>query len=177
MSDTNDTDYSSLNQEVESVSEGKTYAIKKRFFTFQNMFFWFAGIVSLLPFNTLVSMDSFWRSKFKSNATAVYPFISNGGGLVALIFYEKLNRLFSFKTQLKIFPIITASTFPLLYTIGILIPKNDSSWWGIKNIIFMMVVFFQCFINSMLQVSITLVIQVLINIDYSYDLYIQLWSK
>lgn len=106
-----DIDYSSVNS-----SDTVTY--KKKLISEQSLFFWMAGLTSLLPFTTLISMDDFWKEKFRHDATNFYPFFSNGGGLIALIFYDNLNKLASFKTQLKIYPIIVGLTFPLLYCLG-----------------------------------------------------------
>jgi uncharacterized membrane protein (DUF485 family) len=123
-----------------SISD-RTVHYKKKFISDQSMFFWVAGLTTLLPFTTLVSMDDFWKKSFRQDATNFYPFFSNGGGLIALIFYDKLNRMASFKTQLKAFPVIVGLSFPLLFAIGeTFSTKEEKSWLAGKNIAFLAIV-------------------------------------
>lgn len=137
------------------LSTGRTVAYKKKCISDQSLFFWVAGLTTLLPFTTLVSMDEFWKKNFRQDATNFYPFFSNGGGLLALIFYDKLNRMASFKTQLKVFPIVVGMSFPLLFALGEFFKtEKEQSWLAWKNITFLAIIVLQCLINTILQVRI-----------------------
>ena len=76
-----------------SLSSFKTKCISDH-----TIFFWLAGLSTLLPFTTLISMDDFWKKNFRDDATNFYPFFSNGAGLVALVFFDKINKRFGFKS-------------------------------------------------------------------------------
>ena len=113
-----------------------------------------SGLTTLLPFTVLLSMDQFWRDKFNQDATKYYPFIANGSGLLALLFYDKLNRIASFKTQIKWYPVIVGLSFPLLYLISFMAnDKEQLKWVNFKNIIFLTVIFLMSFLNTLLQVG------------------------
>ena len=107
----------------------------------QSHFFFVAGLCTLVPFTTLVAMDEFWKTHFRHDATNYYPFFANGGGLIALIFYEKLNRMVSFKQQLRLYPIFVVMTFPILFSLGKFFGgSNEQSWLTWKNICFILLV-------------------------------------
>ena len=127
---------------------------KSRSLSYQSLFFWMSGLTTLLPFTVLISMDQFWRDKFNKDATKYYPFISNGSGLLALLFYDRLNRISSFKTQIKWYPVIVGMSFPLLYAISFMASdKEQLKWVDLKNILFLAVVFLMSFVNTLLQVK------------------------
>ena len=111
--------------EYDRISQGGTVAYKKKLISDQSLFFWVSGLTSLLPFTTLISMDEFWKERFRHDATNFYPFFSNGGGLIALVFYDNLNKIASFKTQLKVYPIIVGLTFPILFCLGQFTDKKE----------------------------------------------------
>jgi hypothetical protein len=100
-------------------------------------------------------MDEFWKKYFRHDATNYYPFFSNGGGLIALIFYDKLNRMLNFKQQLILYPIIVFFTFPILFILARFAGdgEKEQSWLTWKNISFLLLITIGALLNTILQVS------------------------
>lgn len=76
------------------------------------------------------------------------------GGLFTLIFYDKLNKISSFKTQIKWYPIIVGLCFPVLYLASwIHTEKQGFGLISLKTIIFLAIVVCISCINTILFVS------------------------
>lgn len=124
------------------------------------LFFIFSGLTTLLVWTSIISLDEFWKKYYNKEATKLYPFLVNIGGLVALILYDRVNKVFSFKTQLRYFPFSLTFSFVILYLVGLYLDKtNDNESSGVfgknlRNLFFIVMLTFMGFFNAILQVRI-----------------------
>jgi len=129
------------------------------------LFFIFSGLTTLLVWTSIILLDDFWKKTYISDATKFYPFVVNGGGLFALIFYDQINKFFSFKTQLRYFPFGLALSFVILFIVGEYVhggngTRGDAgSNWNLKSGFFVFVLVVQGSFNAVLQVKILIFIE------------------
>lgn len=118
-----------------------------------NLFFLFSGIMTLLVWTSIVSLDEFWKDRYYKDITTYYPFLCNLGGLIGLLFYDRYNKYFSFKTQLLYFPFFLLFSFVILFSVGVGSAGGTSSRFSLKNLMFMVVILIQGGLNTVLQVK------------------------
>lgn len=118
-----------------------------------NMFFLFGGIISLLVWSSIVSLDKFWKDNFYEEVAKVYPFISNFGAFIGILSYDRVNKYFSFKTQLLSFPFALLFSFTVLFALGQFNEENENKNFTLKDLVFILIVFVQGGISTVLQVS------------------------
>lgn len=117
-----------------------------------NLFFLFSGIITLLVWTSIISLDEFWKDKYYDNITSYYPFLSNLGGLFSLLLYDFFNKYFSFKTQILYFPFCLLFSFFVLFAMGFAWEGQMRGEFSFKNLMFMLFIFMQGSFNTTLQV-------------------------
>ena len=102
-------------------------------------FFITAGYSGLLTFFTMYFSSTYWQTVYNETSVKCYALIVLTGAVLSLFVFERVNKIFSFKSQIIYFQILISLSALALFLIGeyTMKTKEDlSSPFRFKNIIF-----------------------------------------
>ena len=115
------------------------------------VFFYAAGLSSLFVWNSIMSLNEYWESKFGASVSRFYAFTFMGGAFLNIFCFNIMNRMISFRLAILLCPILVTIGFYVELIVGEFIDYDKNP--TLKLSIFLAMIFTQGFINNFIQLS------------------------
>ena len=115
------------------------------------VFFYAAGLSTLFVWNSIMSLNAYWESKFGANVSRFYGFTFMGGEIFNFICFNIMRRIMSFRLAIILCPILVTIGFYVELIVGEYIDYDKNP--TLKLSIFLAMIFTQGLLNNFLQLS------------------------
>ena len=119
-------------------------------------FFITAGYAGLLPFYTMYYTSGYWMMVYHPTLVKFYGLIVLAGAIFSLFSFDRVNKFFSFRSQIIYFQVFAVLSTIFLFLIGqyTMMSKDQiESVWSVKNLVYICVSALQGFLVMTFQVN------------------------